>query len=144
MDSPVIGAPELVEAQAIPATTVNEQMRRLEQGARSFTFLDRDLTAPPASPADGDCYLVAASPTGAWAGKGGQIAFRMSTAWEFIAPRPGFRAYVHDEGIHIAFNGLSWSEIGGESGDPHIVLPNQVAYDALTRDANTFYFVPEA
>jgi hypothetical protein len=38
---------------------------------------DRDLTTPPASPANGDRYLVPAAATGVWAGKTNQIAVRI-------------------------------------------------------------------
>ena len=41
---------------------------------------DRDLATPPASPTDGDRYIVAAAATGAWAGKTGQIAARVAGA----------------------------------------------------------------
>ena len=142
--SPVIEAPELTLSQSAKELTVNEQLRRLEQGARSFTFLDRDLTEPPESPAQGDCYLVAVPPSGAWASRDGQIAFYMNTAWEFITPRAGARAYVADESVHIAFNGTSWGPIGGEAGNPHELLADQAEYDALTRDSATIYFIPEA
>jgi len=73
--SPRLGYNELVAAQAAPESVVNEMGRYLEQGANLFTIKDRDLTAPPGSPADGDCYIVAASPTGAWSGKAGKITF---------------------------------------------------------------------
>jgi hypothetical protein len=33
-----------------------------------LAVLDRHLTAPPASPADGDRYIVASGAAGAWAG----------------------------------------------------------------------------
>mgnify|MGYP000573712686 CR=1 FL=1 len=49
--TPVLGATDLVSAQAIPETTVNEMVRRIEQGAAWFQFKDRDLATPPGSPA---------------------------------------------------------------------------------------------
>lgn len=116
MTTPRLGAPELVQAQAIPETTVNEIARILEQGAGWFVFKDRDLTAPPGSPADGDCYLVAASATGAWAGHDGEIAYRMNTAWEFIEPVEGMGAGVQDENAAIAFLGGSWVTLATGGG----------------------------
>lgn len=114
--TPILGATELVSAQALPETTVNEAVRYLEQGAGWFVFKDRDLATPPGSPADGDAYLVAASGTGAWSGQDGNIAFYMSTAWEFIAPREGMAAWVNDENIAIAFDGSAWAQISASSG----------------------------
>lgn len=115
MSTPVLAMPELVSAQALPETTVNEIARILEQGARWFVFIDRDLNTPPGSPADGDAYLVASSATGAWSGHDGDIAWRMSTAWEFIAPSEGMAAFVADEDAAIAFDGAAWVTIGGSS-----------------------------
>ncbi|HEX7128595.1 MAG TPA: DUF2793 domain-containing protein, partial [Rhodanobacteraceae bacterium] len=34
---------------------------------------DRTTTTPPATPADGDTYIVGASATGAWSGKDNQV-----------------------------------------------------------------------
>lgn len=112
-NTPILGAPELAASQALPESTVNEAVRYLEQGAAWFRFIDRDDTAPPGSPADGDCYLVAATATGAWAGHDGEIAFYMSTAWEFITPAEGMAAYILDEDIAVVFDGAAWNEIGG-------------------------------
>ena len=70
---------------------------------------DRDLTAPPGSPTAGDTYIVAASPTGAWAGKAGQVTLWDGAAWVFAAPRIGWLAYVEDEEKLIAYKAAGWS-----------------------------------
>ena len=111
MATPRLGATELVEGQAIPETTVNEQIRVVEQGANQFFFKDRDLATPPGSPADGDCYLVAGSPTGAWAGQAGNIAFYLSTAWVFLTVKEGMTAYIADEDVIVSYNGAAWVDI---------------------------------
>jgi len=99
--SPRLGLPELAAGQAVPETTVNEENRYLEQGASYFIAKDRDLTAPPGSPADGDCYIVAASPTGAWSGKAKSLAFYLNTAWAFVTPIEGtlFPKQIENEKI---------------------------------------------
>lgn len=107
--TPRLGAPELVSAQAAPETTVNEQIRTVEQGAGYFIVKDKDLTAPPGSPVDGDAYIVAATATGAWAGKEKKIAFRMSTGWLYVTPIEGTAAYVQDENLRYLFDGSSWA-----------------------------------
>jgi hypothetical protein len=116
MTTPRLGAPELVSGQATPETTVNEQIRYIESGAGHFIFKDRDLATPPGSPADGDCYLVAASGTGAWSGKDGQIAFRVNTAWAFITAIEGFTAWVNDENAFIGYDGAAWNVLATPSG----------------------------
>lgn len=122
--TPRIGAPELEASQAIPETTVNEQVRFLEQGAAHFIFKDRDLAAPPGSPADGDCYLVASASTGDWAGHEDEIAFRLATAWNFIVPVEGFTAWVNDEDQFIVYDGVSWSNITGSGGGALLAANN--------------------
>lgn len=70
---------------------------------------DRDLTTPPASPAAGDTYIPAASSTGAWAGKDGQIAVWSGSAWIFGTPRAGWGAYIEDEDVRVTYKGGAWS-----------------------------------
>lgn len=74
---------------------------------------DRDLTAPPATPANGDSYIVGATATDAWAGKDGQVAV-WSTAletpsWVFGVPRLGWIAYIEDEEKLSAYKAAGWS-----------------------------------
>lgn len=115
-NTPILGAPEFVSAQALPEVTGNEQARYLEQGARHFVFKDRDLATPPGSPADGDAYLVASSPTGDWASNVGDIAFYMSTAWEFISPAEGMTAWINDEDLLIGYDGSGWVSLALSGG----------------------------
>ena len=61
-------------------------------------MLDRNLATPPGSPTDGQRWIVAASPTGAWSGHATEIAAWQDGAWRFFAPRTGWLAYVVDEG----------------------------------------------
>lgn len=44
---------------------------------------------PPGSPADGQCWIVGPSPTGAWAGQANRLAQRIGGAWVFYAPCVG-------------------------------------------------------
>ena len=61
--------PYLAAAQAQKHVTHNEALRILD-GLVQLSVLDRDLAAPPASPADGDRYIVGSGATGDWAGWG--------------------------------------------------------------------------
>ena len=71
----------------------------------------RTLSAPPASPVDGDRYIVNSNPTGAWAGKAGFIAAYQNGAWRFIFPRVGWIVHVADENVLNLFNGTSYGPI---------------------------------
>ena len=106
------GATELVASQAVPETTVNQQIRHTEAGACHFIVADNDLTAPPGSCADGASYIIAATATGAWAGKEKQIATALGTnasgGWTYHAPAEGFTAYIQDEDARHLYDGSAW------------------------------------
>jgi len=59
--------PYILAAQAQKHVTHNEALRLLD-GLVQLSVFDRDLTAPPGSPNDGDRYIVASGATGDWAG----------------------------------------------------------------------------
>lgn len=97
------GSPELSTSQASKEVTVNEQVRRTEAGANFYVVVDKDLTAPPGSCADGATYIVGSSPSGAWAGHQGDIAIAVGTnavnAWYFREQAEGLFAWVQDENL---------------------------------------------
>lgn len=68
------------------------------------------LSAPPGSPADGDRYLIGASPTGAWAGQAGSVAQWNATlsTWVFYAPKPGWGAYLESARAAMRYAGGAW------------------------------------
>ena len=107
------GAPELVSAQAVPETTVNEQVRHTEAGACHFPVADKDLTAPPGACSDGANYIIAAAATGAWTGKATQLATALGTnaanGWLYHIPVEGFTAYVQDENARYLYGGAAWA-----------------------------------
>jgi hypothetical protein len=73
------------------------------------------LATPPVSSAVGNCYIVAAGSTGAWAGKAQQLAAYTSGGWRFIAPREGMGAFVKSTGTTAVYRGGAWV-IGDLSG----------------------------
>ncbi len=111
------GAPELASAQATPETTVNEQIRHTEAGACFFPIVDKDLTAPPGSCADGASYIIGGSPTGLWSGKADQIATAVGTnagsGWLYHAELEGLFAYIQDENALYWNNGSAWAAYTG-------------------------------
>ena len=59
--------PYILASQAQKHVPHNEALRILD-GLVQLSVLDRDLTAPPGSPADGDRYIVGSGATGDRAG----------------------------------------------------------------------------
>jgi hypothetical protein len=102
--------PLLVAEQAQKHVTHNEALRALDAIVQ-LAVKDRDLATPPGSPAEGDRYIVAASPTGAWAGRAADIAVFQDGAWDFHAPLEGWRSWVEDENTLLAFDGSAWTDI---------------------------------
>lgn len=79
-----------------------------------LSVIDRDQTAPPGSPADGDRHIPASGASGAWSGKDGQIAVydATATAWMFYTPSTGWQARVQAESITVAYDGTAWMQNG--------------------------------
>lgn len=107
--TPHLALPLIAAAQAQKHVTHNEAITTLDALVQ-LAVIDRDLSLPPASPGEGDRYIVAGSGTGAWAGKGGQIALWQDGAWRHFAPSRGFLAYVLDESVLVAWNGTGWGD----------------------------------
>lgn len=90
----------------VQANTTFAQLNQLVQAG----VVDKDLATPPGSPADEALYIVAGSPTGAWSGQAGKLAYWLTSsgAWQFIAPREGMFVHVNDEDVYYKYNGSSW------------------------------------
>ena len=99
--------PYILAAQSQKHITHNEALRILD-GLVQLSVLDRDLTAPPGSPADGDRYIVASGATGEWAGWDLNVALWTDGAWLRLPPRTGWRAWVEDESLLLVYDGSSW------------------------------------
>lgn len=108
-DTPHLALPLVAAAQAQKHVTVNEALRSLDALVQ-LAVLDRGLASPPASPLDGQRWIVAAAPTGAWAGHAGEIAAWQDDAWVYHAPQAGWVAYVLDEATMLVWDGASWAD----------------------------------
>ena len=84
--------------------------------------IDKDLTAPPGSPSEGDRYIVGPSATGAWSGHDDDIAEYSESAWEFYTPAEGWRVDIKDENVVYRYSGTSWIFGGGGEGVARDVL----------------------
>jgi len=123
--------PYILAAQAQKHVTHNEALRLLD-GLVHLSVLDRDLAAPPASPADGDRYIVASGATGDWAGWDLNVALWTDGAWLRLPPRTGWRAWVED-GVgtwtKIAINNTDYNHQGAfDAANNHFVAPADGTY----------------
>ena len=89
-------------------TSMDVNLKRLG-AVVGLSVKDRDLTTPPASPVDGDRYLIPAAATGVWAGKTNQIAVRVAIAWEYYVPKVGWLCFIEDEAVLSAYKLAGWS-----------------------------------
>lgn len=113
-NTPNLVLPYIQAAQSQKHITHNEAIRALDAVVQ-ISVLDRDLTAPPPSPVEGNRYLVAGGASGAWSGHSGKIAAWQDGGWIFYSPRTGWIAYVADEGVLIAYSGSAWNSVSASS-----------------------------
>ena len=109
--SPHLLLPYILAAQAQKHVTHNEAIRLLDAVVQ-LSVLDRYLTAPPASPADGDRYIVASGATGLWAGWDLNVTTWVDGVWMRLVPRPGWLAWIADEATAAIWTGTVWKLIG--------------------------------
>ncbi|NEU14077.1 DUF2793 domain-containing protein [Methylobacterium sp. BTF04] len=104
-----LALPLIAAGQAQKHVTHNEALAGLDTLVQ-LACLDKDRTAPPANPADGDRYLLAAAnPTGAWAGLAGRIVRFQDGHWVDFSPKAGWLAFVVDEAELYLFTGTAWT-----------------------------------
>jgi len=116
MTTPILELDELAAAQSQPEVIVNAAFRALE-AAMQISALGYQ-NDPPGSPAEGDRYLVGATPTGAWTGHAQEVAY-YSGGWQFLDPLPGWRAYVPGDSEYVYDESSSgYWEPGGGGGPP--------------------------
>ena len=106
-DTPNLGLTYLEAAQSQKHVGVNEGFRLLDTVVQA-SVADKDLTAPPGSPTNGDTYIVAAGASGLWAGQSDNLAAWKDNAWQFYEPKYGWFAYVVDEDLFYYFTSSGW------------------------------------
>jgi hypothetical protein len=105
--------PYLAAGQAQKHVTLNESLALLD-GLVQTAVESRATAAQPASPADGDLYILPASPAGAdWSGKApGTLMRHEAGVWAELAVGEGCLAWVKDEDVALFFDGVAWVDLG--------------------------------
>lgn len=130
--TPNLKLPFIIAGQALKHITHNEALQALDAIVH-IGVLDRTLIAPPVSPAEGDCYLVAASASAEWVGYEDALAAWQNGAWTFYAPVKGWLAWVLNETILIAWDGAAWIDAGGASFNPPPLVGINATADTTNR-----------
>ena len=124
--TPNLALPYIDAAQAQKHVTHNEAIRGLDALVQT-AIVTRTLSAPPAAPADGACYLLAAAGTGLWAGQAaGAVAAWQDASWVFYAPKTGWLVWIVDEAASVTWTGAAWQ----------IPSPPQLGVNATADAAN--------
>jgi Protein of unknown function (DUF2793) len=110
-DTPLLALPYLAASQAQKHVTHNDALSLID-GLLHLSVISRVLSTPPATPLDGQRFLIAIAPTGVWATHAGHVALRMEGAWRFLIPREGWRLWVENEDVFLIFDGINWNSSG--------------------------------
>jgi len=94
----------MFSGQAQKELYVNEAHAILD--ALLHPAIESETAVPPASPNEGQCWLVAPG----WAGRDGEIASWQSGQWLFLNPTPGMLVHDVSTGGSLAFNGI-WQRL---------------------------------
>jgi hypothetical protein len=105
--SPILSLPYILPAQAQKHVTHNEAIRALDVMVQ-LSVQDRNLSAPPLTPVQGQRHIVAAGANGLWLGQAGKVAMFADGYWSFYQPLTGWRAHIVAEAAVAAFDGTVW------------------------------------
>ena len=86
---------------------------------------DTTIATPPGSPAQGDAYVVAASPTGAWSSHAAEVAIWDGAAWVLSgAPKTGWSVYNQADGyVYVRLSG-GWTSAYKVGASGLLTLPS--------------------
>lgn len=100
--------PYIVQSQSQKEVTHNQALNLLDVLLQAVAQ-DVGLNTPPGSPTVGHCWVVGSSPTGAWAGKAGQIAQAVEGgSWYFVLPFKRLRLWNEAADEYFVYDGSAW------------------------------------
>jgi hypothetical protein len=122
--TPRLALPFLSAGQAQKEFFHNEALQILDMVvAAAVEEEPRDV--PPDSSAQGICFIVGSSPTGAWAGKVHNLACYTSGGWRFLPPIEGMCVYVKATSVWATYRAGAW-ETGVVRGSSLVLGGQQV------------------
>lgn len=102
--------PLLHAGQAQKEIHHNEALTRIDM-LLHISVASADLSAPPGAPTLGQCWIVGAGASGAWAGYAQHVASWTEGGWRFAAPVVGMTAWVGDRGHGMHYRAGGWSDV---------------------------------
>jgi hypothetical protein len=107
--TPRFALPFILPGQAQKELSHNEALTRIDLALHPAVE-EAPAASPPASPGDGQCWIVAAPATGDWEGREGLLAMWTEAGWRFLAPAPGTVAWNKAAGLPTLWDGWQWRE----------------------------------
>ena len=101
--TPRFALPLLFSGQSQKEFYVNEAHSLTD--ALLHAACEGEAVDPPATPAEGEAWLVGTSATGAWTGEDGRLASYQAGNWLFAAPNDGMRLFDRSTGQLLLYNG---------------------------------------
>lgn len=138
-DTPLLQLPYLAAGQAQKHITHNEALDRLDTLVQ-LSVIDRNLSAPPLNPVEGDSYIIPAGATAAWSGHAMHIASFRAGNWQYLAPGPGWLAWLRDEARFVVFTGSAWiGTVGSQTPELGVsATPDEINRFAVASPASLF------
>ena len=102
-----LGLPLLQAGQAQKEVTHNEALTLLEALVQPVAQTAGDDT-PPASPGEGQCWIVGGAPAGGWAGQAGALAMWSGGGWRFVPAFEGMAVWVAGANLQARRSGGVW------------------------------------
>lgn len=104
--TPCFALPLLFAGQVQKELTVNEALQRTD--LLLACAIEGVVSAPPAAPAEGNCWLIGTAPSGLFAGHSDEIAGWTASGWRYVAPREGLRIFDRSGGSFRLFRAGAW------------------------------------
>lgn len=106
------GMAYLTSGQMQPEVTINAALIAIDS-LTNISVISNTTTTPPASPNDGDTYIIPSGATGAWASNTNNIAVWVAnnSAWSIYTPQSGWLAVLGNQ--LYTYTGSAWTALTG-------------------------------
>ncbi|KQX38553.1 hypothetical protein ASD04_07745 [Devosia sp. Root436] len=108
--TPRLTLPFIMPSQAQKHITHNEAIQALDSLVQPVVE-SRTLTTPPATPLEGEAWIVPSGATGAWSGHTDEIAAYEAGAWAFLDPAAGWQVYDRSDKTQMVFDAGAWTPL---------------------------------